>query len=376
MKCNANQDWRAPRRCFQEWRGALFARNAACMLIVIAATFAYGDEVARQPPVRGVIPRAQRAVTVDGQLQEYTEALCTPLEYFHPDLKNRPAQVFYLWDDEAIYLGIRTLDEAPFAPEDPFWVGDALEWYLDTRRGSRIPQDAWGPGAVHCFFSGVRLDQVAPQFSLRPGYEDAIAARGVQVASRRTAHGLEFEFKMPWSNFPDFMPTRGAILGIDAELSYSDGVSRSYRSFVFGGPLSVEHPANLANVELVESLQADHWRICGPVMMPIRIDVPWDQPGRVEVEGRIARPPHHPRVIGRVVFEVRATDGSLLGEHEAAEEEVIQADGLFVRRVARWPVDLYAAGAFLPVAVVYDRHGGELARIAPRLTSVNMEQGY
>lgn len=327
-------------------------------------------------PVRGAIPRVSDAIRIDGRLDEYKNALCTPVEYFNTDLKNRPAQLFYLWDDEAFYVGVRTLDETPYAPDEPFWVGDAVEWYFDVRRDREFLSGTWGPGAVHCFFSGVDLAEIAPQFSLRPGFETAIPKKGVKVASRRTDHGMEIEFKLPWENFPKFTPAIGETIGIDAELSYSDGISRSFRSFAFGGPLSVDQPANLARVVLVEAIKADHWKSSGPVMMPIRVDIPWQQRSTPQVEARIAMPPYHQNTIGRITFEIRATDGKLLGEFDASDEEVVQANGHFIRRVARWPVGIAAAGAFWPTAVVYDSHGKELTRVAPRLVSVNMDQGY
>jgi len=327
-------------------------------------------------PLRGAIPRAKTPPRIDGKLDEYAAALCTPVEYFHSDLKNRPGQFFYLWDHEAFYVGVRTLDETPFTPEESFWVGDAVEWYFDARRGGAFLSRNWGPGALHCFFAGVHQADVKPRFTLRPGYEDAIPKTGVGVASRRTEHGLEIEFKLPWVNFPEFQPALGEVIGIDAELSYSDGISRSFRTFAFGGPLSVEQPANLGRVVLVDSLDVSHWKFSGPVMMPIRIDVPWQQEGKPHVEARIAMPPYGANAIGGIVFKLLTTDGQQIGEFAATREEVIQADGNFLRRVASWPLSLAPTGAYWPVAVVSDSDGKELARIVPRLVSVNMEQGY
>jgi hypothetical protein len=140
------------------------------------------------------------------------QAFCMPIEYFNADRRNRPAQFYYLWDENAFYVGIRTLDEKPFAPDDPFWVGDAVEWYFDTRSAPLDDRLTWGPGAVHCFFTGLTHDQIAPRFSLRPGYLDAIPKLGVEVAAQRTSVGLEIEFKLPWSNFPEFHAKANANL--------------------------------------------------------------------------------------------------------------------------------------------------------------------
>jgi hypothetical protein len=275
-----------------------------------------------------------------------------------------------------MYVGVRTLDEKPFSPDDPFWVGDSVEWYFDTRPDPLERRIAWGPGAVHCFFTALTRDQIAPRFSLRPGYLDAIPKTGVAVAGRRTDAGLEFEFKLPWVNFPNFRPAVGGKLHLDAELSYSDGVSRSFRTFAFGGPLSVDEPANLAAVQLVDRLEQKDWKDCGPVLMPMRVDVPWKQTATPVVRASIALPPNRSEEIGRIVFVLTDLRGQTIGEYPADQEEIIQPQGDFVRRSAAWPVALAAAGTYHVTSIVSDQHGQELTRIAPRLSSVNMDQGY
>jgi hypothetical protein len=114
------------------------------------------------------------------------------------DQNNRPAQFFYLWDNEAFYVGLRTLDEKIFSPVDPLWEGDAVEWYFDTRRDSTFRDQKWGKGAVHCFWTAMKKAELNPRFCLRPGYLDAIAKTGVEVSARRWERGLEVEFKLPW----------------------------------------------------------------------------------------------------------------------------------------------------------------------------------
>lgn len=340
---------------------------------------AEGDET---PVVRAAAPRAAAAPVIDGRLtnEEYASALCTPIEYFHHDAANRAAQFYYQWDDLGFYVGLRTLDETPFSPESPLWEGDAVEWYFDARRGADFLSRAWpkGPnsGAVHCFFTALRKDQLEPRFTLRPGYEQAIAQRDVEVAARRTATGLEVEFKLPWANFPQFTPRVGEVIGIDAELSYSDGGPRSDRSFVFGSPLSVQQPANLARVELVEKFETAHWKMSGAVMMPLRVDVPWSQTGEPQIVGRIALPPGRRDAVGRIAFCVSDLFGKSLGEFAAEREVSLAPEGDFFIREARWTAAIAAPGKYQVHAVVYDPQGEELTRIAPRLVSVNMEPGY
>lgn len=331
---------------------------------------------AAEPSIRAVVPRATGEITIDGQLDEYEQAFAAPLEYFHPDQKNRPGQFFFLWDDEAFYVGLRTLDETPYSQEHPLWEGDAVEWYFDTRRDQTFLNRQWGPGSVHCFFTPMHLDRVKPRFCLRPGYEDAIPELGIDVAARATVDGLEAEFRLPWKNFPDFIAQTGEVIGIDAELSYSDGGPRSGRSFVFGSPLSVQQPANLARVELVDAFEQKHWAACGPIMMPIRVDVPWSQPTRPHVQALVAMPPGRSEEIGKVVFQIVDLQGNVTAEHEASDVQQLDERGLFTRRVATWPTGQALPGRHLVRAMVHAPDGQELTRIAPRMVSVNMQQGY
>lgn len=204
----------------------------ACVSPVVAEDAALG------PGVRGVATRAPAKMTIDGNLEEFRDAFSTPVEYFHADVKNRAAQFFYMWDDEAFYAGLRTLDQkqANPAPDDKLWEGDAVEWYFDTRRGANFRNTMWEKGAVHCYWTGYKNDQLQPRFCLRPGYLDAIEKIGIEVAAKKTAVGSEVEFKLPWANFPDFKAKAGEVIAVDAELCYSDGAARVYRTFAYGSP--------------------------------------------------------------------------------------------------------------------------------------------
>lgn len=348
---------------------------AVCGVVLTVVSIAQANDL--KPGVRAVIPRAPGEMKIDGNLSEFAQAFCTPMEYFHKDLKNRPAQFFYMWDDEAFYAGLRTLDQkqANHAPDNRLWEGDAVEWYFDTRRGDQFRGKDWGPGAVHCYWTGYAKDQLKPRFCLRPGYLDAIPKTGVEVAARKTKHGAEVEFKLPWVNFPEFKAAVGEVIALDAELCYSDGGPRVYRTFAFGSPLSVSQPASQGRVQLVDKLEPAHWAACGPVMMPLRVDTPWSQKTKGHSYGQIALPPNHADEVGKIVFRITDLAGKTLGEFDA-QTEVIQAEGNFARATAHWPIDRAPPGAHHVTAVVFDKSGRELTRVAPRLHSVNMQPGY
>lgn len=333
---------------------------------------------ALEPGIRGVVPRApETGVTMDGDLGEFARAFCTPVNHFHADVNERAAQFFYMWDDEAFYAGLRTLDTKPanHAPDDRLWEGDGVEWYFDTRRGEDFRNREWGPGSVHCYWVGLTGTEIAPRFCLRTGYLDSISKVGVEVASRRTSFGLEVEFKLPWANFPQFTPESGAVIGLDAELCYSDGGPRVDRTFAFGSPLSVQQPANLARVQLVDSLQAVHLAASGPVMFPIRADVAWAQPTKPRVTALMGLPPDMPVRMGNILFRLTDLNGSTIGEFPGRVEAIGSAGG-FSRATASWSADLSPAGGYHLTGIVYDTAGHEVARIAPRMVSVGMKPGY
>lgn len=364
----------------------MFCHRIVVISVCVTGIILPAAELAAQSPplavgVRGVATKAPAGMKIDGDLAEFKDAFATPVEYFHPDLKNRAAQFFYMWDDEAFYAGLRTLDQkqADLADDDHLWEGDAVEWYFDTRRGEDFRSIAWPTdpvGAVHCYWTGYKNDQLHPRFCLRPNFLQQIPKIGIEVGARKTAVGAEVEFKLPWANFPGFKAKLGEVIALDAELCYSDGGPRVYRSFVFGSPLSVQQPASLARVQLADRFEPAHWKQCGPVLMPIRCDTPWGQsPVKAHASGSIALPPNHGDQVGKIVFRVVDLEGRTLGEFEAMPE-TFEPTGQFARAKASWPIDIAPPGGHHVYAIVYDKSAKELTRIAPRLVSVNMTQGY
>ena len=186
---------------------------------------------------------------------------------------------------------------------------------------------------------------------------------------------MDVEFKLPWANFPEFHAAIGAVIGVDAELCYSDGGPRVDRDFVYGSPLSVQQPASLAQVQLVDRLERAHWRQCAPVMAPVRCDTDWGQTTKPRVTAMLAIPPNHANWIGRVIFRVSDLSGSTLVE-TTGDIESISNYGSFQRATARWPVDFAHPGGHQLTAILYDKERNELGRTAPRMVSVRMQKGY
>ena len=357
-------------------------RSLAQSGLVVCSLACCGDwgmaaEGRLEPGVRGIATRAPAEMVIDGDLGEFTGAFCTPVGYFEPDAANRAAQFYYMWDDEAFYAGLRTLDQAQAnpAPDDRLWEGDAVEWYFDTRRDDNFRGHDWGPGAVHMYWTGYENAELTPRWCLRPDMLDAISGAGVEVAARKTGYGAEVEFKLPWANFPDFQVAENAVIALDAELCYGDGGARVYRTFAYGSPLSVQQPASQAKVQLVDRLLPQDWRQCGAVLAPVRCDTAWGQDTNALVTGYMALPPAQPEQIARTAFRLLDTEGNVLAEHPG-ELEVLNEEGRFYRARAQWPTDDAQPGTYFLLGVTYDAEGRELSRVAPRMVSVNNAQGY
>jgi len=350
------------------------------ILAILLLRTASADDL--KPGVRGLATHAPADMKIDGDLSEFENAFCTPVNYFfqaekQPLIKDRAAQFFYMWDDTAFYAGLRTLDTRQFNGSDDahLWGGDAVEWYFDTRRDENFRGLDWGKGAVHMYWTGYDKAEVKPRWCLRPGYLDAIPGKGIEVGARRTPYGAEVEFKLPWENFPNFKPALNEVIALDAELCYSDSGPRVDRVFAYGSPLCVQEPAGQAPIQLVERLEPAHWKQCGAVLSPIRCDMAWNQKTKALVTGQVALPPHQAEQIGKIVFQISDLSGKKLGEY-AADRKTIQEEGKFYLAEAQWPADAAISGQHTVIAVLYDISGQELCRVAPRLHSAGMAQGY
>jgi hypothetical protein len=261
------------------------------------------------------------------------------------------------------------------AADNRLWEGDGVEWYFDTRRGENFRAKNWGPGAVHMYWTAYKDDKLQPRWCLRPDMLQAIPGTGIEVAARKTSYGAETEFKLPWDNFPNFKVAADEVIALDAELCYSDGKGRVERTFAYGSPLSVQQPASQAQVQLVERLEPEHWKACGPVLFPIRCDTPWTQDERAAVLGHMAIPANMKDRIGKIVFRLVDPYGQQVADYEAVVQ-TINADGGFYRAAAKWPTDLVAPAGYVLVGILYDTEAKERARVAPRMVSDHMQPGH
>jgi hypothetical protein len=228
---------------------------------------------AEEKPVVGLIPRAAGPVTLDGKLDEWDGAFVTPVHVGHPDPANRLAEILYLWDDANLYVGLRCRDEHPahVGTDNQVWNGDAVEFYLDTRRGDQLGT-AFGPGSLHLFYTPFTGTEIKPRVQLRdlPAFK-GLKLEGAEVAAAKTAWGWTAEFKLPWKNCPDFKPKAGEVIGLDCELCSSDGGPRVDRTFVYSSPAAVGSPAAFGRVRLVDRVEPEALAPLGRALLPLAL---------------------------------------------------------------------------------------------------------
>ncbi len=331
---------------------------------------------ADEPPVplakgvRGLVVRASGPVSVDGKLQEWSGAFCTPVHHAHGNLANRGAQFFYLWDDEAFYIGLRALDQKPATPGNlgSLWNGDSVEFYFDARSGDALRGKDWSTGAIHLYYTAFEGARVQPRWAMRQGIATSDAQlKGVEIAGSSEGGITEVEFKLPWANFPGFAPKPGAVIAVDAELCSGDGGGRTDRTFAYGSPLSVQQPASLGKVELVRSFDSGYLPTVGPATFPMWVETPWTQGERAQVRAVVAIPPGFADQVGGVEVRIHDVDGKVVRTVPAAVEPFGPRGSGFARAVASWSVDDFAPNAYFATARVESKSGEALATVAPRM---------
>jgi hypothetical protein len=244
------------------------------ILLVLAGVFSAGSASAQEKPVVGMIPKAQKPIAMDGKLTGWDGAFVTPVHVGHPDFANRGGQFLYLWDEKNLYIGLRCLDQKPahVGPDNQIWNGDAVEFYLDTRRGDKLGAAPFGPGTLHCFYTPFTRTAVKPRLQVRdlPAFK-GLKLQGAEIAAVKTPWGYTAEFKLPWANFPRFQPKAGEIIGIECELCSSDGGLRVDRTFVYSGPAAVGSPAVFGRVQLVDRIEPSALKPLGRALLPLSL---------------------------------------------------------------------------------------------------------
>ena len=346
----------------------------ACALLIAGSATADDKAPALAPGVRGLITRAPGGgIKVDGKLDEWGNAFCTPVHYNHAKLDDRAAQFYYAWDDSAFYVGLRALDRhrADIVPLASLQDGDAVEFYLDLRPAPALRGKDWAKGAIHFFFTPFEGERIGARWVMRRGIATSdVKLQGVEVASSVLPGdlGYEVEFKLPWSNFPEFSPKPGAVMALDAELCSGDGARRTDRTFAYGSPLSVQQPASQGTVELVNAFEPEYLAQVGPSAFPFWVETPWVQPERANVRATLAVPPAVADAVGEVQVRLHNTDGAIVKTHKARIPSRSGPPRAGLRGSARWPswsIDDFAPNTYFATARVTSKAGKPMVTRRP-----------
>jgi hypothetical protein len=248
-------------------------RSTRAVLLGLLAALAGGAARADDNPVVGLIPKAEKPIKLDGKLDDWDGAFVTPVHVGHPAFANRGGHVLFLWDDDNLYVGLRCLDQKPahVGTDNQVWNGDAVEFYLDTRRDD-LGRAQFAAGTLHMFWTPFTGTEVKPRLQVRdlPAFRD-FKLKGAEVAGEKTPWGYTAEFKLPWANFPDFKPKGGEVIGLDCELCSSDGGPRADRTFVYSSPRSVTTPSAFGRVQLVDKIDPAKLQPYGRALLPLAV---------------------------------------------------------------------------------------------------------
>jgi hypothetical protein len=244
------------------------------ILVALIGTICSDAASAQEKPVVGLIPKVQKPIAMDGKLTGWDGAFVTAVHVGHPDFANRGGQFLFLWDELNLYVGLRCLDQKPvhIGPDNQIWNGDAVEFYLDTRRAEKLGAKEFGPGTLHCFYTPFTKSEIQPRIQVRdlPAFK-SFKLQGAEVAGAKTPWGWTAEFKLPWANFPNFVPKLGEVIGIDCELCSSDGGPRVDRTFVYSSPAAVSTPSAFGRVQLVNKLDPEALKTYGRALLPLAL---------------------------------------------------------------------------------------------------------
>jgi hypothetical protein len=325
----------------------------SCILSFLLLGLLSPPASAQEKPLVGLIPRAQKAIKLDGDLDEWEGAFVTPVHVGHPDFANRGGQFLFLWDEENLYIGQRCLDQKPahVGSDKEIYNGDAVEFYLDTRRGAKLGEAQFTPGTLHMFWTPFTGSDVKPRMQVRgfatnPNFK----LKGAEVAAKKTPWGYTAEFKLPWANFPNFTPKVGEILGIDCELCSSDGGPRVDRTFVYSSPASVGSPATFGRVKLVDKIDPAGLKGFGRALLPLSLtqsgNYPW-------LYGTVCVSPTIEKLVDRLEGKILDAKGAVK-KSSTLTRKTLEGSG-FVLGSASWELFDLPQGTYTVEVTGYDK---------------------
>ena len=310
--------------------------------------------VAQEKSVVGLIPKAQKPITMDGKLDEWGGAFVTPVHVGHPDFANRGGQFLFLWDEENLYVGLRCLDQHPahFGAVNQIWNGDAVEFYLDTRSGHNSVPPSSAPAHCICFGRPSRRRKLKPRLAVRdlPAFKN-FKVQKAEIAGLKTSWGYTAEFKLPWANFPEFKAKAGEVIGIDCELCSSDGGPRVDRTFVYSSPAAVSTPSAFGRVKLVDKIEPEALKPVGRVLLPLALT---KSANYTWLYGTVCISPTIEKLVARIEGKIIDRQGKVRKTSTGSRKTL---DGGFVLWTASWELFDLPPGVYTVELTALDKDG-------------------
>lgn len=323
--------------------------------VFLLSLFMAAPAAAQDKPIVGLVTKAKKPIMLDGKLDDWEGAFVTPVHVGHPDFANRGAEFLYLWDEQNLYIGLRCLDQKPahVGGDGQLWNGDAVEFYLDTRRGDKLGAAAFGPGTLHMFYTPLTKTEIKPRHAVRdlPALKD-FKLQGAEIAAEKTPWGWTAEFKLPWANFPEFKAMVGEVIGIECELCSSDGGARVDRTFVYSGPAAVGSPSAFGRVQLVDKVEPEALRSCGRALLPLSLakssNYAW-------LYGTLFLSPTIEKAAAKIEGKVLDADGKMR-KTSAGSKKTVDGAG-FILWTGNWELFDLPAGTYTLELTVLDKAG-------------------
>jgi hypothetical protein len=224
----------------------LTLRSLACLtLVLLSAGFCNAQgrlENGAMAPLHFI--RAQRPVTIDGKLADWT--LTAPVAYeVDANAEDRSVHTYAMWDDAHLYLAYVVRDATPMknagdSPANAFKTGDTLHFYLSTSATLTATKRDGGPDDYHILmtmlkgqpavfaFREKKAGTARPTLISSPAQSIALdwmgPVPGGELAVELTANkrGYVAEVKLPLAFFDTFRPQAGRKVATDVAVNFSD----------------------------------------------------------------------------------------------------------------------------------------------------------
>lgn len=217
-------------------------RRKVLFLAIVAVLILSFSAIAKEERPTVEIPKASIAVKIDGVLDEYKKPLIRMDNQSFEKLLYNPwngkedlsADLFFLWDDENLYVAGHITDDVPFANSKEagdIWDGDCIEITLGMDENADPERPYFGKADYQIGLSPGNNKDVKPSDWIwrRDDYTG-----GIEVTSKPIDGGYAIEAKIPFTVLGGYKPSVGKKIGLDIAVDDGDKDKREIQ-FVWSG---------------------------------------------------------------------------------------------------------------------------------------------